>query len=676
MRTPNAPLEAWFLGSMAENAPLAESLILEAFRDHVFWRRNFHPGDGPIIRESDKRSPGYQDAVDRLRQEFYLLLARLKSGAPTFSHRHVGHMVTDMTLAGLIGYFAAMLYNPNNINGESSPVGTELEAEVGRQLQTMLGFGDSPLAWGHLTSGGTLANLEALWSARSLLYLPIAVALTATELGLPDVPVRLPDGQQATLQRLSPWQLLNLTPAAALDLAQQVRALSGRVGLDLAAAIRHRSIGHLGHQGFAARTRVSFGEAIAEPVVIVPVTKHYSWTKLVNLLGLGADHLVEVPIDAHYRMDLAALAETLATLREQQVPVLALVGVCGSTEVGAVDDVAGIVALRQESARLGQNVYLHVDAAYGGYAATLLWDGTGRRRSRQAIASQVGSDDWPTPTWYESLQAIGTADSVTVDPHKLGYIPYPAGAVVHRDGRVKDLLSVDAPYVFADSEPGMGAATGRSVIEGSRPGAAAAACWLSHRAIPLDATGYGVIIGEAMAGTRRLLDAIHAYNRSRTGRRLLPIHGPDLNVLCLVAATDATTDLASLNALNREVHRRFSTVSEHLVFSYDFLISQTALSVTQYRPALQAQVTPQAPALAFDGAFCGGETAVTVLRLAVMNPFFGKGTVDVDFVATLVAALDQAMAEATARHKRVTGPLPPLPPGAPLAADPPAGVGA
>jgi glutamate/tyrosine decarboxylase-like PLP-dependent enzyme len=680
VRKPNVPLEAWFLGSMAENAPLAESLILEAFRDHVFWRRNFHPEDGPIIREADKRSSDYQDAVDRLRQEFYRLLARLKSGAPTFSHRHVGHMVSDITMAGLIGYFAAMLYNPNNINSESSPVGTELEAEVGLQLQAMLGFGDEPEAWCHLTSGGTLANLEALWGARSLLYLPIAVALTANELGLPDVPVTLPDGRIDVLQNLKTWQLLNLTPSAALDLAQRVRSLSGRVGLDLGAAIRYRSIGHLGTQGFAARTKMTFGEAIVEPVVIVPVTKHYSWTKLVNVLGLGSDHLVEVPIDAHYRMDLLALQEILATLREQHVPVLALVGVCGSTEVGAMDDLEGIVSLRRHSAQRGQNVYMHVDAAYGGYAPTLLWDDAGRLRSRRDIEQQIGSIAWPTDGWYASLQAIGQADSVTVDPHKLGYIPYPAGAIAHRDGRVKDLLAFDAPYVFTDDEPAMGLATGRSVIEGSRPGAAAAACWLSHRAIPLNATGYGAIIGQAIASTQRLRAAMLAYNHRQRQRMILPIHAPDLNVLCFLVATEEITDLAGLNALNREVQRRFSTVSDHLVFSYEFLISQTSLSLAWYRHAVQEQVTVVAPGLRFDEAFCDGESTVMVMRLALMNPFFGKGTPEVDFIEALVAAIDQAIGDATERSIRITRPLPTVlsvvPTEEAAIADPQAGIGA
>jgi hypothetical protein len=47
---PKQALPAWFLGPRAENAELLERLIVESLRDHVFWRRNFHPEDGFTIR--------------------------------------------------------------------------------------------------------------------------------------------------------------------------------------------------------------------------------------------------------------------------------------------------------------------------------------------------------------------------------------------------------------------------------------------------------------------------------------------------------------------------------------------------------------------------------------------------------------------------------------------------
>jgi hypothetical protein len=121
---------AVFLGPKGENADVMERLLLEAFRDHVFWRRNFHPEDGFVIREHDKRTPAYEAATSTLSQELLGLLAELKAGVPFFSPRYIGHMTSDSTMASVVGYFATMLYNPNNVAAEGSPVTTRLELEV------------------------------------------------------------------------------------------------------------------------------------------------------------------------------------------------------------------------------------------------------------------------------------------------------------------------------------------------------------------------------------------------------------------------------------------------------------------------------------------------------------------------------------------------------------------
>src|SRR5215468_307723 len=68
-------LYSWFLGPKAENADLLERLVLEALRDCVFWRRNFHPEDDIIITEKVKREDVFQDSLALVRQEFLTLLA-------------------------------------------------------------------------------------------------------------------------------------------------------------------------------------------------------------------------------------------------------------------------------------------------------------------------------------------------------------------------------------------------------------------------------------------------------------------------------------------------------------------------------------------------------------------------------------------------------------------------
>src|ERR1043165_10072294 len=102
--------EAWFLGTKAENVEELERLVVEAIRDHAFWRRNFHPQDPTHITEQSKRNPAYLHAMDSLKDNFRSLLSFLKKSVPFFSGRYQGHMNWDTTLPSELGYFAAMLY--------------------------------------------------------------------------------------------------------------------------------------------------------------------------------------------------------------------------------------------------------------------------------------------------------------------------------------------------------------------------------------------------------------------------------------------------------------------------------------------------------------------------------------------------------------------------------------
>jgi hypothetical protein len=132
-------LEAWLLGPKGENAEFLERLIVEAIRDQVFWRRNYHPDDPTHITEEIRRSPAYLQALDSLKESYAGLLAFLKKSVPFFSMRYQGHMNWDLTISGILEYFAAMLYNPNNVAFEGSTATTILEILVGDDLCRMLG---------------------------------------------------------------------------------------------------------------------------------------------------------------------------------------------------------------------------------------------------------------------------------------------------------------------------------------------------------------------------------------------------------------------------------------------------------------------------------------------------------------------------------------------------------
>src|SRR5690606_29729590 len=127
----------------------------------------------------------------------------------------------EQTIASQIGYFAAMLYNPNNVAIEASPVTTRLELQVAADLARMIGY-DPATSWGHLTSGGTVANFEAIWIARNIVYFPLAARGAADQLGV-SPEVELPDGSKAPLDRLGRWERVNIRNGVALDLFESLR---------------------------------------------------------------------------------------------------------------------------------------------------------------------------------------------------------------------------------------------------------------------------------------------------------------------------------------------------------------------------------------------------------------------------------------------------------------------
>ncbi|HEU5171178.1 MAG TPA: pyridoxal-dependent decarboxylase, partial [Gemmatimonadales bacterium] len=335
-------LRSWFLGPRAENADLLERLVTEAVRDHVFWRRNYHPEDGAVIRETDKRSPGYEEAVSTLTQELMGLVAELKRDVPFFSGRYKGHMIFEQTIAAQVGYFAAMLYNPNNLSTEVAPVTTRLELDVAAQLARMIGY-DPARGWGHLTSGGTVANFEALWIARNILYLPVAAAAAARQLGL-TLEVGRPDGSMAPLHRLGLLELLNVRNADALDLWD--RLVDAVPPADRKSALDAHTLASAGYQEYTRRLARTYGDPLPDSVVLVAATAHYCWEKIVRALGIGSNQLRFIPVDRHCRMDPDALWERLEQLAAHRTPVLACVSVCGTTEESAVDRLDQVLEVR------------------------------------------------------------------------------------------------------------------------------------------------------------------------------------------------------------------------------------------------------------------------------------------------------------------------------------------
>lgn len=518
---------AWFLGPKAENKKAFLEMVNMAAESQIAVRKDYMPNDPSIFcaNRDQQDIEKHEKSLAIIKEQLQLLLDMLRSSIPMASFRNQSHMNWDLTLPGFIGYFAAMLYNQNNVAAEASPVTTLLEIQVGKDLCEMLGFHvskddsnktDSIESWGHITCDGSIANGEAMWAARNLKFLPVALAAAiVVEPGLAAAKgftVATCQGGRDYLVNLDLWSLLNLPIDEVIGMVGNIKKQTGIEESVIRQAVDQYSVQSLGLVRFQQRFLDSYDQA--EPVVLVPATAHYSWPKSAALIGLGTTAVRPVEVDLDGRMNMEALRRELNRCLKKGQPVLQVVAVMGSTAEGAVDPLADILRIREEYQTMGLNFVVHVDAAWGGYFRSILLPGPLTSGDKAEII-----DDHPETyvnDYFEThFEQIPKADSVTLDPHKSGFIPYPAGSLCYRNGAMRDLIAFTSPVVF---HGGFDVTVGPYGIEGSKPGAAAASVYLSHKVIPLNKHGYGRMLGRCLFNNKRFYAALVAMDISDSNK--------------------------------------------------------------------------------------------------------------------------------------------------------------
>ncbi|XP_022786520.1 uncharacterized protein LOC111326721 [Stylophora pistillata] len=243
----------------------------------------------------------------------------------------------------------------------------------------------------------------------------------------------------------------------------------------------------VGAQEFARRHMLT-----QSPCVIVPSTSHISLTKAVTILGLGRESLVMVAVDEDARMEPNDLERILQQKLENEIPVITVVSVMGTTEESAMDPLTAILELREKFRAKGLCFSVHADGAWGGYFCSMLRD----PKSNLVAAASEGFVPklWLSPYVKKQLSAIDQCDTITIDPHKSGFCPYPAGALCYRDRLMNTFLQITTTVVYYHGDMTLGDIG----IEGSKPGAAAAGVMLANRVIGLHKNGYGRILAECM----------------------------------------------------------------------------------------------------------------------------------------------------------------------------------
>jgi tyrosine decarboxylase/aspartate 1-decarboxylase len=292
------------------------------------------------------------------------------------------------------------------------PATSELEREAVQMLGSLL---SNPEAYGHIVSGGTEANILALWAARNL------------------------------------------------------------------AKGRRRE-------------------------VVIPVSAHVSFDKAADMLGLK---LVKVRLNKQFQVDVNAVKNAITS------KTAAIVGIAGTTGLGVVDPIPELSKIAE-----AHDVYLHVDAAFGGFILPFL----------KEMGFEVSAFDF-------KLRGVS---SITVDPHKMGLAPIPAGGILFRDKRAVEAISKSVRYLA-------GGEAEQATITGSRPGASAITVWalLKH----LGKEGYTAVVRQCMKLTWKFCEEVSQIDGLKLATK------PVINIVGL------KSDVADIRLIARELRKRGWAVS-------------------------------------------------------------------------------------------------------------------
>ena len=309
----------------------------------------------------------------------HLLDKLVSQSVHTSSPNFIGHMTSALPYFILPLSKLMVGLNQNLVKIETSKAFTPMERQVLGMMHRLVYQDDEPFyqQWMHsanhslgaFCSGGTVANLTALWVARNNMLKPNG----------------------------------NFKGVA-------------REGL-------FNALKHYQYDGLA---------------ILVSARGHYSLKKSADILGIGQDSVIAIPTDENNKIDCKLLEAKCQQLASQNIRVLSIVGVAGTTETGNIDPLDKMADIAQR-----YQAHFHVDAAWGG--ATLL-----------------------SNKYRPLLKGIELADSVTIDAHKQMYVPMGAGLVVFKNPASVAAIEHHAEYILRKGSKDLGSHT----LEGSRPGMA------------------------------------------------------------------------------------------------------------------------------------------------------------------------------------------------------------
>lgn len=370
-----------------------------------------------------------------------------------FDHKFFGQIHPQGSQIGILSNLVAAYMNTNTIVKEVSSAENDMEAEALAWFANIFGY-DSREFSGNVVTGGTSANITALWVAR--------------------------DWKIAELEARGEWQ-------------------SGK-----------------------------------KLYVIASDTKHYSIVKACYILGENVE-FIETPSEG-LKTSPRAIEEAILNLDLENGSIMAIIGTAGGTETGMVDDLNSLADIAQRYC-----AHFHVDAAYGG----------------PFILSRGG----------ERFSGINRADSITVDPHKMLYVPYSAGVILFknrtRHARIERSMRDNAGYLEKkEVRESMVESRnfGFSRLEGSMGSGGVIATWTTIRLLGKD--GLAALLNHTLELTR------YAYQEVLSSEFLTPLHEPETNTL-LIGLRGGVVDKELIKLVMEGAKERLDNIYNYYISTDD-----------------------------------------------------------------------------------------------------------
>lgn len=208
----------------------------------------------------------------------------------------------------------------------------------------------------------------------------------------------------------------------------------------------------------------------------------HTWIeKSVDQYGIGTDSVRWIKTDDDLRIDVAALRDQISADKKSGMIPFLVIGTAGTTGVGVIDDLPALSEVCEEF-----DLWFHVDAAYGGFAACL-------------------------PEAPPELLGLRKADSVVIDPHKWLYTPLEAGVALVRDpNKLKEAFSHVLPtYYKFDQDPEEQPLNYFEIGPQNSRGFRALKVWLGLKQVGKE--GYVRMISDDIQLARALYDLVEAH---------------------------------------------------------------------------------------------------------------------------------------------------------------------